>query len=84
MAKFKFGDKVECISPYLDYNVGDIYEVYNYKDYGNGYETVSSKNNHQIINSKSVSKHFKLLIPKKVTKPRSKKETVPKDSGWGF
>ncbi len=79
--KFKPGDKVICISPYLDYIVGKTYEVINYKNWGPGYETVCSENNDQIVNNKTVNVHFELVEESKILMQKDKPSAA---SGWGF
>ncbi len=62
--KFNIGQRVVCISKYLDYVVGDTYEVREHGSQGNdyGWNIVTSPGGQkQIVNRKTAAKHFELV-----------------------
>ncbi len=86
MAKFKPGDKVRCIKNIFgigELKIDEIYTIVKEEhkpDHSHNYSFFSIVE----LNYNFPGINFELVKEKKVPKPRGKKETAPKDSGWGF
>lgn len=77
--KYKAGSKIQCISSYLDIlTVNKIYDIVEFKDYGDCDEWNSFKADNGML---YIASHFQgyFILVEDLPKPRAKKV-----EGWGF